>query len=337
MNRHRIPRTAGALALFVAIAAGGVAHAEIPARYKGDGGVVRLPANDNSTQVWHLAAMRKYQLDQKYGFQLKIVPAATPQMTATIVQSGGAEIAIFQFLDVARLRKAGVKIIGVGPFLQWGADHFVVPANSTVKNLGDLKGKKIGLFSRTSLDWILDQAVFRNVYGMNVEKDLTIHEGAVGLIRGLIENGQLDGAHMYNNLTPAMVAAGKVRVLHQMKEVLDKLGLPEIPFLFYSSPEEYLASHPQNIRAFLAAYREAIDILNREDTVWLEHGKALQMTPESIVLLRDEMRVDLWKAFKPSTEADMQKVFEFLLKEAGPQALGGLTEYPEGFMTRDYQ
>ena len=33
----------------------------------------------------------------------------------------------------------------------------------------------------------------------------------------------------------------------------------------------------------------------------------------------------------------MKKVFEFLLKEAGPVPLGGLSEYPEGFMTREYQ
>jgi NitT/TauT family transport system substrate-binding protein len=339
MNRYRrlLMTAAPMLCALVAFASAAAEANDVPAHYRGDGGIVRLPANENSTQVWHLAAMRKYKLDKKYGFTLQLVPAATSQMTATAIQSGQAEIGIFQFLDIARMRKADIRIIGVGPFLQWGADHFVVPVDSKVKNIGDLKGKKIGLFSRTSLDWILDQAIARNVYKMDVERDLIVQEGAVGLIRGLIETGQLDGAHMYNNLTPAMVANGKVKVLHQMKELVDQLGLPAIPFLFYSAPEAYLASKPQNIRAFLAAYREAVAILNKEDDVWFEHGKSLQMTPESIILLRDEMRVDLWPTFRPTTEADMKKVFEFLLKEAGPVPLGGLTEYPEGFMTREYQ
>src|SRR5262249_43497053 len=131
------------------------ALAQVPPQYMGDGSVLRLPTNDSSTQVWHLAAIRKHQLDKKYGFQLQIVPAATSQMAATIIQSGGAEIALSQFLDLPRMRKAGIKMIGVGPFLQWGADHFVVPINSTAKDLGDLKGKRIGVTSKTSLDYIL--------------------------------------------------------------------------------------------------------------------------------------------------------------------------------------
>ncbi|MCD6074007.1 MAG: hypothetical protein K0Q70_890 [Rhodospirillales bacterium] len=325
------------MALAAVGAMGASAEAEVPARYKGDGSAVRLPTNENSTQVWHLAAMKKYQLDKKYGFELQIVPAATSQMTATAIQSGSAEIGIFQFLDIVRMRRAGIDVVGVGPFLQWGADHFVVPANSTAKNIGDLKGKKIGITSKTSLDWVLDQAIAKNVYKMDLEKDVTVHEGAIGLIRGLIESDQLDGAHMFNNLTPAIVASGKVRVLHQMKELVDQLGLPAIPFLFYSAREDYLASKPQNVRAFLAAYREAVDILRKEDAVWEEHGKTLQMTPDSIILLKEEMRVDLWPTFRPTTEDDLKKVFDFLLGQAGAQALGGVSELTPGFMTRDYQ
>ena len=104
----------------------------------------------------------------------------------------------------------------------------------------------------------------------------------------------------------------------------------------YSTTGEYAAAHPQNVRAFLAAYREAVEILKTTDDVWNEFGKSLEMTPESILLLRDEMRADLWQTWRPTTEADIKKVAEFLLKEAGPQALG-FTELKDGFMTRDFQ
>lgn len=302
----------------------------------GDGGIVRLPTNPNATQMWHITAMQKYKLDKKYGFTLQIVPAATSAMTATAIQSGAADIGNFGWIDIQRLRNQGVNLFGVGPFLQWGADHVVVPVNSTAKNIGDLKGKKIGIFGRTNIDWILDAALAKNKYGMDVEKDLIVHEGAVGLLRGLIESGQLDAAHMYNNLTPAMVATGKVKVLFQMREIIEQLGLPETPQLMYSTTAEYAAAHPQNVRAFLAAYREGVQILKTQDDVWNEFGKQLDMTPASIELLKEEMRVDLWQTFRPTTEADIKRVAEFLLKEAGPAALG-FTELKDGFMTRDYQ
>ena len=47
-----------------------------------------------------------------------------------------------------RLRIAGVNVVGIGPMVKW-ADHFVVPINSPIKNVGDLKGKKIGIVNRT--------------------------------------------------------------------------------------------------------------------------------------------------------------------------------------------
>ena len=225
MNKHNFGLNFGSIAivctLLVLQLPAARAAESVPAKYMGDGGVVRLPTNQNATQMWHITAMQKYQLDKKYGFILQIVPAATSAMTATAIQSGGADIGNFGWIDIQRLRNQGLNLFGVGPFLQWGADHVVVPVDSTAKNIGDLKGKKIGVFSKTNIDWIFDASLAKNKYKMDVEKDLTVHEGAVGLLRGLIESGQLDAAHMYNNLTPAMVAGGKVRVLYQMREIVD--------------------------------------------------------------------------------------------------------------------
>ena len=312
------------------------AQAEDAAPIMGDGSVMRLPSNQNATEVWHLAAMEKYHLDKKHGFTLQIVPSATTPMKANIMQSGGAEVSLFGWIDIVRLRNSGLKIVGFVPFLRWGADHIILAPNVQAKTLADLKGKRIGTFSRSNVDWILDQAVAKSIYHLDMEKDFVVQEGAVGLLRGLIESGQLDAAHMYNNLTPAIVAEGKAHILYQMREELALLNLPMSPQLMYTVTEDYMKAHPQNVRAFAAAYADAIDILDRQDDVWQEKGKSLEMTPESIVLLRDEMREDLLSHFKPNDEADIRKSFDFLLAQAGPQILG-FSELPHDFMTLDYQ
>jgi hypothetical protein len=69
-----------------------------------------------------------------------------------------------------------------------------------------------------------------------------------------------------------------------------------------------------------AAYAEAVDILDRQDDVWQKKGKALEMTPESIVLLRDEMREDLLTKFKPGDEAGIHKVFDFRWRRGAASA-----------------
>ena len=325
-----------AIVISAALLANAPARGGEPAPVMGDGGVIKLPTNQNATQVWNLAAMAKYHLDEKHGFHLQIVPAATTQMTAHAIQAGEAEIGLFGWIDIVRLRNAGVKVVGFAPFLRWGADHIILAANVQATTLADLKGKRIGTFSRSNIDWVLDQAVAKSVYHLDMEKDFVVQEGAVGLLRGLIESGQLDAAHMYNNLTPAIVAGGKVHILYQMRQEIGQLGLPLMPQLLYATTENYLATHPQNVRAFAAAYEEAVEILDRQDDVWQEKGKALEMTPESIALLRDEMRDDLLTKFKPTDQAAIRKVFDFLLAQAGPQILG-FSALPDDFMTIDYQ
>lgn len=337
MTERRPPKWAALPAVFALIAAvafgAAVARAEVPDRYKGDGGVLKMPTNTAGTSGWILAVIRKHQLDKKHGFQLDVLPVATTQMASNALQSASGDVAVFQFLDIMKMRKAGIKVVGVGPYLAWGANHVLVAKNSPLKTIGDLKGKKLGIFHRTDIDWILIQALARSAYKMNPEKDIHIHEGGVALLGGLVQSGQLDATTIYNNLTPTLVTTGNARVMVWIRDLVTQLGLPEMPFLFYGVREEYLAAHPQNVKAFLAAYRAAVEIMRDDEEIWLERGKELQMTPEAIVMLR----ADLMTRFKPTAEADIKTAFDFLLKEAGPEALGGFTALPGDWMTRDYQ
>ncbi len=305
------------------------------AKYMGDGGVVHIPTNPTATSAWHFAAIQKYGLDKKHGIDIQLLPSATPTMTANLLQTGAAEVAIFSWVDLIRLRNNGVKVIGIAPFLRWGADHIIVPTDSTAKTIADLKGKKFGILSRTNLDFILNMAVAKTRYHLDPDKDFVIQEGATSLLRGLIETGALDGSQMFNNITPLMVAGGKVRILYQMKELVDSFGLPLTPELLYATSEDYAKAHPQNVRAFLAAYREGVDVLRNEDAIWDDRGKTMEMPPEAIALLRDEMRVDIWTEFAPTTQADIRKAFDFLVGQAGTAPFG-FTEIPDGFITRDY-
>jgi NitT/TauT family transport system substrate-binding protein len=163
-----------------------------------------------------------------------------------------------------------------------------------------------------------------------------IHEAAVSLLRGLMEQGQLDAAEMFNSLAPAMFATGKFRPLAQIRELIAQLGLPDSPFLLYMCDQNYAAAHPANVRAYLAAYREALEILKTDDAVWLERGREMKLDESAIVPFRDAARKDLMGKFSPTTQADIRKTFDVLLATAGTGVLG-LSELPAGFMTLEYQ
>ena len=308
----------------------------VVAKYQGDGGKLRMTDNPAGTNAFARFAMQKYKLDRKYGFELQIISVGTTQAAMTAMQAGGADFTVADFMVLARLRHAGVKMIGVGPMLKW-ADHIVVPVDSPIKNLGDFRGKKIGIVTRTASYTLAMKAAALKQYGLDLEKDAMFQEGGVSLLRGLIEQGQLDVTFMFNNITPAMTVTGKFKVLTNLGELVASLGVrPEVPFLLFGTMEDYAAAHPKNIRAWLAAYREAIQILNANDDIWYEQGRIMKMDDASIPPLMEEMRADLVSQFDDSTEADIRKVFEILLATGGPEVMG-MSQLPEKFMTTEYQ
>jgi ABC-type nitrate/sulfonate/bicarbonate transport system substrate-binding protein len=339
MNAATLQRTTVAIALaltaFLSLTPSGNANDTAPAAYKGDGGKVRLLANPAGTNSFIPFVIKKYKLDAKYGFELQMVPAASPQAMLTAVQAGGAEIGNVFWSDIARWRNAGVKVVGISPILAW-ADFAVVPEASAIRTFADLKGRKLGVTSRNSLNFVVMRATAQRNFGFDLEKEATIHEGSVSLLRGLMEQGQLDATEMYNSLAPAMFATGKFRPLAQIRELIVQLGLPDAPFLLYMCDQNYAAAHPANVRAFLAAFRETIEILKVDDAAWLERGREMKLDEQAIVPFRDAARKDLIGKFSPSTEADIRKTFDLLLATAGTGVLG-LSELPAGFMTLEYQ
>jgi NitT/TauT family transport system substrate-binding protein len=303
---------------------------------KGDGGTVRLLYSEFGSNSFPATAMKKFELDKKHGIVIELVPSVSDKARMATLQAGGAEVATLDWGDVSRMRKAGVDIVGVSPFLRLGADFSVVPVNSPIKTLGDLKGKKFGVYNRNSLDFILERAVAKAKYQVDLDKEATIQEGAGPLMWALMDQGQLDGTEAFNSVAPAMIATGKYRVLAKVSDLVTQLGLPETPYLFYAFNGAWVKAHPQNTRAFVAAYHDVIDLLRTNDQFWIDRGAEMKMPPDVAAGFRTEARGDFLRSFSPTAEADIKKVFETLLPIAGPSVFG-FTEIPSGILSLDYQ
>lgn len=323
-----------ALVLLAAMASTGVARGEGPV--KGDGGAVRLLYSPFGTNSFPPFVMRKYALDRKYGFELQLINAPTTQIRVTSLTSKSAELATIDWIDITRLRNGGVSVIGIAPFLRWGADFIVTTKDSPLKTIGDLKAKRVGTYSRVGMNWVVARTVAQTKYGFDLEKEAQVQEGAVPLLAGLLENGQLDATETFNSMVPAMVSTGKFRPLVKISELVHQLGLPDVPFLMYAAEAGYAAAHPANLKAFVAAYREAVGILRTDDAIWIEHGREMKMTDEVAALFRGEARTDVMLDFGPSTEGDIRKVFATLLDAAGPEIIGA-SRLPDDFMTMAFQ
>lgn len=331
MNLKILSSIAAIIALLLAASA----RADPPS-VKGDGGTIRLLVNMATTQTFAPGLITERGLDKKYGFALATVPSTTQQTTITALQMHSADIGNFGWNDLARVKANGVNVVGVVPFVGW-ANTIVVPANSSLRTLGDLRGKKVGVYGRTSLDWVVMRAVAEKDYKLDLESDAVVEEGAISLLRGLMDQGQLDATLMYSDLTASMVVSGKYRVMAPVKTFVDELGVPNAPFTMYAVDANYAAAHENDLRAFLGAYREAIDILKTDDAIWETLGRAINMTDPAVVAeTRDRMRPMLAKTFAPDAEANIRKLWGILLATAGAEKLG-MSTLADGFMTLKYQ
>jgi NitT/TauT family transport system substrate-binding protein len=329
------PALAGWALAVVAVAAFVSSAGTAQAEPLGDGGKVRLLYNEAGTNSFIPFTIRKFGLDKKHGFELVPVPTTTTAAGITAMKAGAGDVHTYGWNDIARMNNSGIPVVGVAPFLRWGADFILVSKDSPIKTIGDLKGKKVGTSARTALNWVAMMALGDKKYQLT-EKDMTIHEGAPPLLRALLEQGSLDATHMFNSVTPSMIVSGKSRVLAKVSDLVSGFGMPDTPFLLYAFDTKYVAAKPQNVKAFVAAYQDAVQILRNNDEVWIERGRQLQFPDEASAMFRTEARTDIWLKFEPDTQARIRKVFEAYLPLAGAEVLGTAT-LPDNLMTTAFQ
>jgi NitT/TauT family transport system substrate-binding protein len=329
------PALAGWALAVVAVAAFVSSAGTAQAEPLGDDGKVRLLYNEAGTNSFIPFTIRKFGLDKKHGFELVPVPTTTTAAGITAMKAGAGDVHTYGWNDIARMNNSGIPVVGVAPFLRWGADFILVSKDSPIKTIGDLKGKKVGTSARTALNWVAMMALGDKKYQLT-EKDMTIHEGAPPLLRALLEQGSLDATHMFNSVTPSMIVSGKSRVLAKVSDLVSGFGMPDTPFLLYAFDTKYVAAKPQNVKAFVAAYQDAVQILRNNDEVWIERGRQLQFPDEASAMFRTEARTDIWLKFEPDTQARIRKVFEAYLPLAGAEVLGTAT-LPDNFMTTAFQ
>ena len=300
----------------------------------GDGGTVRIMISPAGTMGMAPAVIKKHGFDRKHGFNLEVVSYSDQKTPTAAIQGGSAEMIVFDWLATARLRAAGTPVVGIAPFLTY-VNSVVVAKDAPYKTLADLKGKRVGVQNKTGFDWIIMQAAAQQLHKMDLGKDVEVREGAVPLLRGLIEKGDLDATQMWNSLAPEMLASGKYRTLVSIRELTQQMALPTVPFLMFSMREDYARKHPGNARAFVAAYRDAAEVLLNDEKVWEEHGQRLKLSPESLRFFKEQVRRDLLTGFTP----DMAKGLEATLAAINAVApdVVRLKEMPGNLFTSEYQ
>lgn len=318
----------GAATLAAPAVIGGAARA-------GDAPVIRMMASPFGSQSFIPFVMETFDLPAEYGFRLERIPFADGSAARVALSSAAADMAVQDWMDVARMRQAGIDIRAVAPFTTY-VSVYAVPTGSPVQTIPDLRGLRFGSYSRTGVDWMMFKALARREHGFDVDTDMDVTEGAPTLLRGLMEQGSLDAGMLFSSITPPMEASGRFRSLFTAGDVATRLGLPRAPFLTVNVRGAFADDNPDLVARFVEAYRRVIDILMEQDEPWVTHGATMSMEGLALEIYRNQMRGDMLRGFTDQTEETMERAFAILLETAGPETLG-MASMPPGIITTAFQ
>src|SRR5216684_386771 len=141
---------------------------------------IRIAAQKTGTLAWELDIIKAHGLDKKADLDIQVVELASTEAGKIALRSGSADLIVSDWLWVARERSLGDNLVFYPYTSTLGA--VMVPGNSTVANLADLKGKKLAI-AGGPLDksWLMLQAVARRG-GVDLKNQAKLVYGAPPLL-----------------------------------------------------------------------------------------------------------------------------------------------------------
>jgi len=294
---------------------------------------IRLAILKYGTVNWEINVIKHHNLDKKYGVDLNITYLTNKIAASIALMSGDVDIIVTDWVWVSRQREEGEDFTLV-PY-STAAGALMVPIDSDINSLEDLKNHKIGI-AGGSIDksWILMRAYSMKVLNFDISKNVDAAYAAPPLINAMVTRKELDGALNYWNYTARLKALGLKKII-SISEILPQLGIGEaLPLIGYVFSEKWAKENPLRLKGFLDASNEARQILKNSDEEWERIKKITgSKNLETLVALRDGFRAGI-----PDTNTDytlsIAKAFKILADIGGQKLVGDSKELSNGVIWR---
>ena len=291
--------------------------------------VIRAAVLQIGTVNWELATITANGFDRKHGFTLEMQPYADNGATRIAVEGGAADMAVADWIWVARQRAEGKDYVFI-PYSR-AVGGIVVPEDSQAKTLEDLRGGRIGI-AGGPLDksWLILRAYARQAYGFDLKAETEQVYGAPPLVFKTALGDEYAGAINFWHFLSKAKAAG-MRELISVEEAGRALGLDaDTPLLGYYFKGGFLADHPELAQAFFDASRDAKDLLTSSDAAWDAIRPSMNAANDAEFV---QLRADWIAGIPDRTPVDraaVDRMLTLMSELGGPELVGKATSVPDG-------
>ncbi|MDR1007751.1 MAG: aliphatic sulfonate ABC transporter substrate-binding protein [Campylobacteraceae bacterium] len=221
------------------------------------------------------------------------------------VRGGSIDLGIMADLPAIIAKSVGLDIVVFANFgIGEKALALIVPTDSSIKEVADIKGKKIAYGKGTYAQHLL--ALLLNNNGLKFS-DITEINLAAGDIPSALERGDIDGAVVWEQYISQLTVPGKARV------VADGTGIKLGNNISYIK-RDFAKANPESLVAYIKAVQRGAEYINNNNE---EASKLLSPTfkvsPQ--ILQSVFSHFEYYAKFLPRDIAEIEKVKDYVLKE----------------------
>jgi len=283
---------------------------------------------------WLIDAIEANGFDKAEGIELEVTPLASTQGTTVGLQGGSVDVITSDWLWVSRERSSGADFT-FAPFTT-ALGAIMVPPDSPIKTLADLKGKTLGV-AGGPLDksWLLIVAYALRTANIDLRSETTQEFGAPPLLAERAKQGQIDAVLNYWPYAARLEAVGFTQLIG-LEEVVRELGAKgEVAMVGFVFNEEWAEENPEAVRGFLRAAAKANELLATSNAEWdrlkpVMSANDPNFTEKTFEALRRRYREGIPERQIGAEEADAKVLYQFLRELGGTKLVGSGTELAPG-------
>jgi NitT/TauT family transport system substrate-binding protein len=290
---------------------------------------LRIGLQTTGTFAWQLDVIRRHGLAERAGLDLKISEFASPDAGKLALNGGTVDLAVIDWLWVARARALGAKWLFY-PYSS-AAGAIMVKDDSPVRGVNDLRGRVLGI-AGGPLDksWLIVQAAAIR-QGIDLKQAAKLEYGAPPLISQKLQQGEAEASLNFWNFCASLETKGYRRVL-DVRDAEAALGLSQpVALIGYVFSDQFAANHKSTIDRFIAVTQEANNIMLRSDAEWEALRPLMNAEDDrTFKAYRDRTREGMLQRPIAAEQADAGKLFKALAGIGGAGLVGPSQELDQG-------
>jgi NitT/TauT family transport system substrate-binding protein len=291
---------------------------------------IRIGVLKFGTVNWEIDTILHNKLDEANGIKVEMVVLASNDATKIALQAGEVDIIVSDWLFVSRQRAEGLPLTFVPYSTSVGA--IMVPPDSKIQALPDLKGVKIGVAGGPlDKNWLSLRGLAQAQFNFDLEGETEQAFGAPPLLMEKLKQGEFGAALNYWNYNAQLETEG-YRQIVSGQEAARALGAEgDISAIGYVFNEEWADANKADTLAFVKASRQAKELLASSDAEWDRLRPQMNADDDSVFRnLVKRYREGIPSRPIAEEERDTARVYEHLAEIGGEKLVGPATTMAPG-------